>query len=160
MSNKIVYFAGAIRGDRSMEHVMLELVRYIQAQGLKVLTEHVATADPVATLATYLGKRKEDLTAEDIETQDIAWLDTATHVIAEISGPSTGTGREVEYARTKGQLGKTPANVLCIYHDEHEYTATPMIRGMSPEKYPNVSVAKYHTTDEAKEIIKKFLQTE
>ena len=52
-----------------------------------------------------------------MERQDIEWLDQATHVIAEISGVSTGTGREIEYARTKGVLGKTPAKILCLYHN-------------------------------------------
>ena len=155
---KIVYFAGAIRGERTMADAMIEIVRFIKSLGFPVLSEHVGTPDPIATLAAKLGKTKETLAAEDIEKQDIEWLDQATHVIAEISGGSTGTGREIEYARTKGQLGKTPAYVLCLYHNDREFYASPMIRGMRPEKYSNVSIKKYKDVDEAKQLVKEFLE--
>lgn len=156
-NEKIVYFAGAIRGDRTMANTIQETVRYIKGLGFLVLTEHVGTDDPIETFAGKIGKTKESLTAEDIEKQDIQWLDSATHVIAEISGASTGTGREIEYARTKGELGKTPAQILCLYHGDREFYASPMIRGMNRDKYPNVRVEKYKDLGEVKIKIKGFL---
>ena len=155
---KIVYFAGAIRGERMMAEAMGEMVSFIKNLGLPVLTEHVVTGDPIATLAKKIGKSKEDLTAEDIEKQDIEWLNQATHVIAEISGASTGTGREIEYARTKGELGKKPAKILCLYHADREFYASPMVRGMTQDRYPNILIRKYVTTDEAQGIIRRFLE--
>jgi hypothetical protein len=104
-NKKIVYCAGAIRGDRVMAETIRDIISFIQSLGYVVLTEHVGTADPIQVFAEKVGKTKDTLTAEDIERQDIAWLDQATHVVAEISGASTGTGREIEYARTKGALG-------------------------------------------------------
>ena len=157
-NKKIVYFAGAIRGDRTMADTIQKIVRYIKELGFPVLTEHVGTDDPIATFAGKVGKTKETLTAEDIERQDIAWLDQATHVIAEISGASTGTGREIEYARVKGELGKTPAQVLCLYHGDREFYASPMIRGMSKERYPNILIKQYVEIGEMKQIIKEFLE--
>jgi hypothetical protein len=162
MSNgdkKIVYFAGAIRGDRAMADTIKQTIFYIKELGFPVLTEHVGTDDPIATFAGKVGKTKDTLTAADVEKQDIAWLDQATHVIAEISGASTGTGREIEYARTKGELGMTPAQILCVYHGDREFFASPMVRGMSRKKYPNVRIKKYTDAAAMKKIVKDFLES-
>src|SRR5688572_12357355 len=99
MDEKIVYFAGAIRGDQIAKKSITEMIQYIQSLKITVLSEHLAAERPNEALASLFGKNEHELTAEDIETQDIAWLDRATHVIAEITGASTGTGREIEYAR-------------------------------------------------------------
>lgn len=155
---KIVYFAGAIRGDRTMADTIQEIVGYIKKLGFPVLTEHVGTDDPIGTFAEKVGKTKETLSAEDIEKQDIQWLDQATHVIAEISGASTGTGREIEYARVKGKLGKTPAQILCLYHGDREFYASPMMRGMTRERYPNILIKHYAEMSEVRQIIKEFLE--
>lgn len=157
-NNKTIYFAGAIRGDRIMAETMQKIVSYIKDLGFIVLTEHVGTEDPIATFAGKIGKTKENLTAEDIEKQDIQWLDQSTHVIAEISGASTGTGREIEYARTKGNFGKMPAKILCVYRKDREFYASPMIRGMSEDKYPNIKIKSYKNTKGLKKIINEFLE--
>ena len=145
---KIVYFAAAMRGDTSLKETVQALVPFVQSLDHDVLTEHVAAPETPDT----------DLTAEEIESRDIAWLDSATHVIAEISGASTGVGREIEYARVKEKFGKTPTQVLCIYRVDREFYASPMIRGMDQNRYPNVAVRKYASVDEAKDIIKEFLE--
>lgn len=159
MPKPIVYFAGAIRGDRIFAKTLRELVAYIQSIGYEVLTEHVGKRHPIAYLAHRLHTKGGELKAEDIEKQDIAWLDRATHVIAEISGASTGTGREIEYARTKNIFGKTAAKILCLYRQDREYYASPMIRGLTPERYKNVQVRSYNSVDGAKAIIKNFLES-
>ncbi|MEK7583734.1 MAG: nucleoside 2-deoxyribosyltransferase [Patescibacteria group bacterium] len=143
----IVYFAAPMRGDTAYKKTVQALVAYIQSIGYSVLTEHVAAE----------GTPDINLTAEQIERKDIAWLDTATHVIAEISGASTGVGREIEYARMKGSFGKTPAQILCLYNADREFYASPMIRGMDPDRYPNLAVRPYASVNEAQKVIKKFL---
>lgn len=155
---KIVYFAGAIRGDRAVANTFREVIKFIQELGFKVLTEHVGTDDPIATLAGKFGKEKKDLTAGDVEKQDIEWLNQATHIIADISGASTGTGREIEYARIKGMLGKVPAQVLCLYRKDREFYTSPMIRGMNRERYPNVLIKSYSNIEEMKPIVRDFLE--
>ncbi len=157
--DKKVYFAGAIRGDRRAAKTIITLIHYVKTElGLPVLTEHVGSERPVEEFARKIGKKVEELLAEDIEERDISWLDQSSHIVAEISGASTGTGREIEYARTKGYLGGVPAKVLCIYDLDGEYFASPMIRGMRPEKYPNVFIKSYRNLEEAKEIVRRFLQ--
>ena len=143
-----------------MADIIKEIVRYVKVLGFPLLTEHVGTDDPIATFAKKIGKTKENLTAEDIENQDIQWLDQATHVIAEISGASTGTGREIEYARTKGRLGKVAAKILCLYQTEREFYASPMIRGMDNKRYPEMTIKSYKDITEAKTIIEKFLRAQ
>ena len=146
---KQVYFAGAIRGDRIEAENIISFIHYIQELGHKVLTEHIADKK--------ISDKK--MKAEDIEKRDIAWLDCANHVIAEISGASTGTGREIEYARVKHYFGNKKARILCLYESKREFSASPMIRGMTPERYENVIIRKYKSIKEAKEIIKKFLES-
>ncbi len=146
--SRVVYFAGAIRGDRVVAETIKELIFWIKSQDIQVLTEHIAD-DSVSD---------KDSSAIEIEKRDIAWLDQATHVVAEISGASTGTGREIEYARTKEKFGKTPAKVLCLYQIEREFYASPMIRGMTSDRYPNVVVKSYSKIEEAKDIVQNFLQ--
>ena len=87
----------------------------------------------------------------------IAWLDQATHLIAEISGASTGVGREIEYARTKSHFGKIPAKILCLYDIKREWYASPMVRGMDPDPYPNISVRSYTDVENAKEVVPEFI---
>lgn len=157
MRGKKIYFAGAIRGDRRLKKNFQELVRYIQRLGHIVLTEHVGRKHPIASLAKKLGETTKELTAEQIEKRDIEWLNSATCVIAEISGASTGTGREIEYARTKHHFGKTPAKILCLYYKDREFNASPMIRGMTHDRYPNIWILSYRTLREAKKLIKDFL---
>lgn len=91
------------------------------------------------------------LSAEDIEKRDIAWLDQATHLIAEVTAPSIGTGREIEYARAR------KIKILCVYKKEQEFFTSPMIRGMTQDRYPNVKVRSYESEDELRLIIKSFL---
>lgn len=104
-----VYFAGAIRGDRCVAETIIQLIEYIKKDcNLPVLSEHVGSEKPVEEFANKIGKSIDTLLVEDIEEQDINWIDQSTHVIAEISGASTGTGREIEYARQRNILEKYP----------------------------------------------------
>ncbi len=129
-----------------MEMTFREIIAFLKESGLIVLTEHISDRDADVKNSP-----------EHIEKRDIAWLDEAAYVIAEISGASTGVGREIEYARNKHHFGKTPAKILCLYHVDREYFASSMVRGMSPERYPNVFVKAYRDIEDAKEIIRDFI---
>lgn len=142
-----VYFAGAVRGNRSNAAEIIAIAQFLKSLPVTLLTEHVG--------AVSIADR--DQSAEAIETRDIAWLDGATHVIAEISDASTGTGREIEYARTKEHFGKVKAKILCLYRADREFYASPMIRGMTPARYQNVVIKAYTDIDEAREIVRLFL---
>lgn len=150
-----VYFAGSITGDRSRASMFKEIISAIQSTNARVLTEHFALENPNAHLANFLGKKYEDLTPEDIETQDMAWINESTHVVAEISSPSTGTGREIEYARSKHLYGHVPAEILCLY--AHDAKPSKMITGMA-DRYLNIRVQEYSSLEDMQEKVKKFFE--
>ncbi|MBU2109470.1 nucleoside 2-deoxyribosyltransferase [Patescibacteria group bacterium] len=153
----VIYFAAAIRGNRQRKKEVINLIQWLKRNGVIVLTEHVGEDNPIEVFAQKINKTKNDLTAEDIERRDINWLNQAEYVIAEISGASTGVGREIEYARTKGSFGQKSAQILCLYHQEEEFFASPMIRGMTKDRYKNITISSYKNLGQAKEIIKNFL---
>lgn len=159
MKNIKVYFAAPIRGERILPKNIIELASYIQKLGHSILNDHVGQKDPIGYQAKKLGKPKGQVLPAEIERYDIHLLDKATHFIAEISAGSTGTGREIEYARTKGSFGKIPAKVLCLYEKDREFFASPFVRGMTPDRYPNVAIKSYDDLEEAKLIIKEFLMS-
>lgn len=145
---RVVYLAGAIRGEREAWEEMREIARWLSAfPNVEVFGEHVGALEIVDRVRP----------ASEIERRDIIWLDQATHVIAEISGASTGTGREIEYARTKHLFGKVKANILCVYRKEREFHASPMIRGMDSDRYPNIVIKPYMGTWHVLDIIMDFL---
>lgn len=154
----IVYFAAAIRGVIARPDVVKALIAYIQSFGITVLSEHVGADDPNAFRAQKAGMKKDDITDDYIERQDMDWLDSATHVIADVSGVSTGVGIEIGEARVKGQLGKVPAAILCIWDDSMGASQSGMIQGMSPYRYPNVTVRSYQDLDHAKALVYAFLE--
>jgi inosine/xanthosine triphosphatase len=155
-NKKLVYFCAPVKGDRRMKNVVRELIEFIKENGVVVLTEHVGANKPLRTLAQKIGKEK--LLPQDIEKQDLLWLDKANFVIAEVSAPSLGVGREIEYARTKWKFGKTPAKILCLYKKSKESQVSAMIKGMDRKRYPNVWLKPYQNVEEAKKIISKFLK--
>lgn len=153
----LVYVAGAIQGERVAIDVIRELIDFIKSRGVEVLTEHLFEEDRFAFFARMSGKRKEDITADDIERVDVGMLDSATHLIAEVSGASTGTGMEIRYAMHKHLLGKVPAVVLLLYCKDKKDGVSNMVKGMNPLRYPTVTVCSYLDAVEAKRIVAKFL---
>ncbi|OGZ62924.1 MAG: hypothetical protein A2639_01380 [Candidatus Staskawiczbacteria bacterium RIFCSPHIGHO2_01_FULL_34_27] len=152
---KIVYFAGAIKGECIMKAVISELIKFVRDElGIVVLSEHVGEDDPNATLAEKIGKTKDSITPNDIEFQDTKWLDEATHVIAEVSGASTGTGIEIGHARQDNNK-----KILCIYKRDRWFLVTNMVKGMNSERWPNVLVKSYLDLNHAKTIVREFLDS-
>lgn len=154
---KKIYFAGAIRGDRIAAENMREIVSFMKSLGHIVLSEHVAQDNPKAVFSGRIGKKEKDVTERDIQLQDVKDVDESTHLVAEVTGVSTGTGIEIGHAEAKVIPGKRPKKILCLYLKEREASVSAMIRGMTKDRYPNVTVASYSTLKEAKEIILEFL---
>jgi 2'-deoxynucleoside 5'-phosphate N-hydrolase len=153
-----IFFSAAIRGNRQeSEDIIINIGKWLQSEGFIILNEQVINKNPIEFFAKKIGIPFDKLTSKDIERQDIAWLDKAEYVIAEISGASTGTGREIEYARVKEHFGHTPAKILCLYNKKNEFHASPMIRGMTKDKYSNVTIVSYNNIEEAKNAIRDFL---
>lgn len=154
-----VYFAAAVRGDRSLAAVVHDLIYHIIAQGFIVLDRHVAEENPRAAMAKNLGIDLADLTVELVEKTDINWVNQCKYFIIEFSGASTGAGRELGQAMYRHLLGLgfPPAKILCLYRMDRASQATPMITGMTKDRYPDVQVEEYRDTEHAKGIINNFL---
>jgi len=96
-----IFFAGSIRGGRSMLPVYIQIVEILKKQGHKVVSEHVASAD--------LEKTEAKITDEEIFNNDIGYINECECLVADVTIPSIGTGYEICYAILKGK------QVLCIY---------------------------------------------
>jgi len=108
-----IFFAGSIRGGRSMLPVYIQIVDILKIQGHKVVSEHVASVD--------LEKIEAKITDEEIFNNDIGYVNECECLVADVTIPSIGTGYEICYAALKGK------NVLCVYRDDANVSA--MVRG-------------------------------
>lgn len=91
---KKIYFAGSIRGGRSLADLYQRIIEHIKLTDI-VLTEHIGCKD-----INLLEKgRKQD---SFIYLQDTAWLRESDMVIAECTNPSLGVGYELAYAESHG----------------------------------------------------------
>jgi len=108
-----IFFAGSIRGGRSMLSVYIQMVDMLKKQGHTVVSEHVASVD--------LEKREAKITDEEIFNNDIGYIDECECLVADVTIPSVGVGYEICYAASKGK------HVLCVYRDDANVSA--MVRG-------------------------------
>ena len=96
-----IYFSSAVRAGRQDVEIYAEVVKLLKKYG-EVLTER--NADP-----NFFGETS--ITDEEIFERDMAWLNSADVLVAEVTTPSLGVGYEIAAALN---LGKP---VLCLYRD-------------------------------------------
>ncbi|NOY15255.1 MAG: nucleoside 2-deoxyribosyltransferase [bacterium] len=133
-----IYFAGSIRGGRNDKELYFKLIQHLAKYG-RVLTEHVGDVE-----LTDIGD--DGPSDEWIYNRDIAWLQEADVVIAEVSTPSLGVGYEI------GKAEEMNKKVLCLYRSYQNKKLSAMVNGDK-----NLKVARYKTLDEAKKHIDDFL---
>jgi hypothetical protein len=140
-----IYFCGSIRAGREDQPVYAALVGHLERVYGRVLTAHVADA---ALRADH------QRTEQEIYERDMAWLRSATCVVAEVSTPSLGVGYELGVACMLGLARRT----LCLYRTPTTATAvatrpqlSAMIRGN-----PDFTVVEYDTLDQAIAAIDAF----
>lgn len=88
-----IYFAGSIRGGRNDADLYMEIINFLQEKHT-VLTEHIGDKN--------LKIAGENKLSKDIYSRDIAWINDADMVVAEVTTPSLGVGYEIGYAESKG----------------------------------------------------------
>ena len=109
-----IYFAGSIRGGRDDKELYLEVINLLGKYG-KVLTEHIGDK-------TLSAMGEDGLTDEYIYDRDMAWLNEADVVVAEVTTPSLDVGYEI------GKMeGKKP--ILCLYREQNGKRISAMIGG-------------------------------
>ena len=134
-----IYFSCSITGVRNDQPVYAAIVDWLLAQGHEVPTAHLARPE-VMTEETAV----EPTVVYD---RDIAWLDAADAIVAEVSTPSHGVGYEVAYALMKGKP------VLCLAREGVK--VTKMITG---NPMPGLRMERYGDEGEAVRRVEEFLR--
>ncbi|XP_072498327.1 5-hydroxymethyl-dUMP N-hydrolase [Notamacropus eugenii] len=113
---RALYFCGSIRGGRQDRALYGRIVSRLRHFGV-VLTEHVAAAE--------LGARGEEAAGGDrlIHERDLAWLQQADVVVAEVTQPSLGVGYEL------GRAVALNKRILCLFRPQSGRVLSAMIRG-------------------------------
>lgn len=111
-----IYFSGSISGGRNDVAIYQRFVAMLRAAGHEVLAGAVASEDVSAG--------GETLTPAAVFERDLAWLDAADLVVAEVSMPSLGVGYEIAYARYQRGIP-----VICLYRPAHTKRCSAMLSG-------------------------------
>ncbi len=163
-----VYYSGSIKGASEIDPAFAwHLVSYMIEEGAEVLSEHVAARNPEemrAILARRTGKSIQELWENPepwfaVRTNDINWIDEATHFVALVNAPSHGVGMEIERALLKPQRGLPLTPILCLVHEHVLERMSWMIRGISAQECPVFFLKTYKNFDEAQSIVRTFLIT-
>lgn len=120
---------------------MVREAHYISGGGYgEVLTEHIGNKE----LSSYGESSRTD---EDIYSRDVAWIDEADVVVADVSVTSLGVGYEIGHAEAKGK------KIICLYQQEDGKRLSAMIAGNK-----KVVLIIYKDGEEAKELLAKELE--
>ncbi|KAM4694903.1 5-hydroxymethyl-dUMP N-hydrolase [Discoglossus pictus] len=128
-----LYFCGSIRGGRSDRELYERIIRGLQGYGA-VLTEHVGSAE-----ISHTGEDAEAAGDHYIHDRDIAWLQEADAVVAEVTQPSLGVGYELGRAVVMGK------KILCLFRPSSGRVLSAMIRGA--DNGQSVQVRDYEPSD-------------
>ena len=133
-----IYFSCSITGGRNDQPVYAAIVDWLLAQGHEVPTAHLAQPQVMAAEVT--------IEPSTVYERDIAWLDAAEAVVAEVSTPSHGVGYEIAYAIMAGK------RVLCLAREGAK--VSKMITGN-----PGLRFARYEGQEEAVRRVEAFLRS-
>ena len=131
-----VYFACSIRGGGDTSSY-LNIIKAIQAAGGEVISE-VFVHDAIQ----FGGS---PLPANEIYERDIAMINEADFIVAEVTNPSLGVGYELAYAE------KINKPIACLFNDTSGRKLSAMILGnpynlvinYSADKIPTDSLADF-----------------
>lgn len=132
-----IYFSCSIRGVRHDPETPQQLIDHLKGHG-EVLTEHIGSISE---------EFEAGISEVEIFKRDVAWLEEADAVVAEVTGPSLGVGYEIGIAET---LGKP---ILCLY-EETEKRISAMILGNK-----GLTLRGYRELSEAYAYIDEFLSS-
>lgn len=132
-----IYFAGSIRGGREIQAAYSGMIQLLKRYG-QVLTEHIGNAN--------LDGRGEALGDREIHDRDLAWLESADILVAEVTTPSLGVGYEIGKATEWGKP------VLCVCQRNGSHILSAMISGDSA-----LTVRKYSTLTDFENMIREFV---
>lgn len=133
-----IYFACSITGGREFERISQDLMAALLSDGHQIPTAHLAESNVLA-MESVIAPR-------EVYERDVAWVQSADALIAEVSAPSHGVGYEIAFAL---QVDKP---VLCLYQAGRKISK--MITG-NPN--PRLSVKEYKDAKEAIVFAQEFI---
>jgi nucleoside 2-deoxyribosyltransferase len=133
-----IYFACSITGGRAFEPIFQAMVNAMLADGHEVPTAYLAGA--------AIGELELMVSADEVYARDVAWIQAADLLIAEVSTPSHGVGYEIAFALG---LGKP---VLACYQSDCKLSK--MISG-NPD--PHLVVRQYIAPENAVQVVREFI---
>lgn len=163
--NSRVYYSGSIRGIVPDPLIGYEVVKYMLENGANVPSAHVAgrNKEEMKQVFYLMSQRGLDENGEDNRNAEMAyevdmnWIDSATHIVSVVDGPSHGVGMEIMRALLKPARGLNYTPVLCLVSEENFEKVSWMITGASFEFGDAIQVIPYKDSEDAKEIVRHFL---
>jgi len=139
--NKIIYLAGAMRGDPSYKEYFNKIIDIVESYAV---TRTELSDKNLITIPDFTQNKYK----QTIYERDIKWIDQSQAIIAECSGASLGVGIEIGYA-----IYKKFIPVLCLYHEN----SNPSLMILhNNEKY--IFLQKYRNEYDLNIYIKIFLK--
>jgi len=135
-----IYFAAAMRGDRSNLGDDKKIIEGLKQLGYRILTEWVV--DDVLDI-------ERGATPEEIFERDVEMLDKCDVLVADISYPSLGVGFEIAYTLLNGKP------VIAFCREDRVEKTSALIRGV---KWSNFRLVIYSNVDELLKILDKKLK--
>ena len=134
-----VYFSCSLTGGRADEAMYGAIVDWLLAAGHVVLTADLARPGVLS--------REQAMAAGEVYARDMAWVEEAEVLIAEVSTPSHGVGYEIAFALMWGKP------TLCLYRQDAR--VSKMILGNSR---PSLTLAAYADERAALAAVERFMQ--
>jgi nucleoside 2-deoxyribosyltransferase len=132
-----IYFSCSITGGRGDQPVYAAIVNWMLENGHEVLTAHLAQTETL--------RAEAEIPPQAVFARDIAWVDAAEVVVAEVSTPSHGVGYEIAYAVMTGK------RVLCLAREG--VRVSKMITGN-----PKLRLARYEAEEDAARTMEAFVR--
>jgi dTMP kinase len=139
-----IYFATSISGGRDNLHFARQLCDMLHQYG-EVLTGHIVRDDVLSWETAWKQEQVQKGLNTSVFHRDMEWLSSADVLVAEVSQPSIGVGREIEYALN---VRKIP--VLAAYHPHFR---SKLIR---EDSNPLLTQVEYDTIADVASAVEKF----
>ncbi len=133
-----IYFSCSITGGRADQPIYAAIVAHLLAQGHTVPTAALADADILTEEAA--------ITPEAVYARDVAWVNGADALVAEVSTPSHGVGYEIALALGRG------LPVLGLHR-----AGAPVSKMITGNTEPGLRLGSYTSAAEALAVVTVFV---
>lgn len=161
-----VFYGAAIQGAHNRRIRASEnkaLIEKIKQLGYQVVTEHTTAtthAEALMELERAIGPLPHDETfrRQFVREQMIHAIEgELIACVFEVSLPSLGTGIEFAHAYLRPRLGLKKVPVLALYQKDYwPNKLSTMIRGISKDSTPHLTIYDYDTLEDAKQYLELF----